>query len=114
MNENTGTDALHLGNTLDRMPIYVLNFPLTETETVLLAAARHVKFGELQNVELVAGEQKVLKKLSPQQKACIEKLRTEGITYIHRVIVHNGYPMQAEISGKFFGVKYQRKIRFTQ
>jgi hypothetical protein len=108
-----GTDALHLGNTLDNIPTSVLNFPLTDAEAVFLAAARMIKFGELQNVELVAGEQKVLKKLSPQQKACIEALRTEGITYMHKVIVFQGYPVQAEISGQFFGIKYRRKIRFN-
>jgi hypothetical protein len=108
-----GTDALHLGNTLDNIPTSVLNFPLTDAEAVLLAAARLVKYGELQNVELVAGEQKVLKKLSPQQKACIETLRAEGITYIHKVIVYDGYPMQVEIDGKFYGIKYRRRIRFN-
>jgi hypothetical protein len=108
-----GTDALHLGNTLDKIPTSVLNFPLTDAEAVLLQAAKHVRHGELQDVELIDGERKVFKELEPQQKAFISALRKEGITYMHTVIVHNGYPMQAEIDGQFCGIKFRRKIRFN-
>ena len=109
-----GIDALHLGNNLDRTPIGVLNYPLTQDELDILEAAAFIQFGELVNVEITQGEPRYPKPLSPQQKAFIERLRTEKVNFLHTVVVHNGYPQQIEIDGQFGSIQYRRKIRFNQ
>ena len=113
MNPVSGTDMQQMGNTLDNLSTSVLNFPLTDTEAVLLEAARLVKFGELQDVQLEEGDRKVYKRLTSQQKSFIETLRKEGVTFLHVVVVHNGYPSQIEITGNYGFIKYRRKIRFS-
>jgi len=102
-----------MDNTLDNIPTSVLNYPLTATEATILDAACDIKFGELLDVTIIESEQTVLKPLAPQQKAFIETLRDEGLSFLHTVVVHNGYPSQIEIDGKFGDIKYRRKIRFN-
>lgn len=102
-----------MDNTLDNTATDVLNYPLTATEATILDAACHIKFGELLEVVIIESEQTVLKPLTPQQKAFIEVLRDEGLRFLHTIVVHNGYPSQIEIDGKFGDIKYRRKIRFN-
>lgn len=109
----SGTVTPQSDNTLDNMTTSVLNFPLTDTEAALLQAATLVKFGELLEVELKEEDRKVFRKITPQQKAFIKALREENVTFLHTVVVHNGYPSQIEIDGKFGIIKYRRKIRFN-
>jgi hypothetical protein len=108
-----GTDTLHLGDTLDNTGTSVLNYPLSEIEVAILDAARRVKFGELLDVEVSQTEPRHHRSLNPQQKAFVEVLRNESLTFLHTVVVHNGCPSQIEIDGKIGDIRYRRKIRFN-
>ena len=101
-------------HTIDKIPTSVLNYPLTPMEATILAAAAEIEFGELLEVEVRDSQERIHMPLTAPQKAFIEALRNRGIRYLDRITVHNGYPQQIEIDGVMEGIKYTKKIRFTQ
>jgi hypothetical protein len=109
----SGIDTLHLGDNLDRTATPVLHYLLTECEAAILDAASRVQYGELLDVEVASEERTLQRLLSPQQKAFIEALRREGLTFLQIVIVHNGCPSQVEVDGQYSDIRYRRKIRFN-
>ena len=111
MNRTVANQSVHA---LDKTPVSVLNYPLTPIEATILAAAAEIEFGELLEVEVRDSQERVHMPLMAPQKAFIEALRTRGIRYLDRITVHNGYPQQIEIDGVMEGIKYTKKIRFTQ
>ena len=101
-----------MDNTIDKTPPSMLHL-LTEDEAKILEAASHVKFGELLNIDIEAGEPKVSKKITALQIAFIKTLREEALSHLDVIIVHNGAPSQIEIDGRFRTIQYKRKIRFN-
>jgi hypothetical protein len=101
-----------MDNTLDKTAPSMLHL-LTDSEAAILDAANHVKFGELLDVEVEDGERKVSRRITATQIAFIMTLRSEGLSRLDTIIVHNGSPSQIEIDGKFGTIKYKRKIRFN-
>ena len=110
----TGTVTNRLVGNLDKTSTSVLNYPLTPIEATILAAAAEIEFGELLEVEVRDSQERIHMPLTAPQKAFIEALRNRGIRYLDRIMVHNGYPQQIEIDGVMEGIKYTKKIRFTQ
>ena len=98
---------------LDKTQPIVLNFMLTKQEAAILDAAAHVKFGELLEIEIQPGDREVERELAPPQVGFVQTLRTEELSYLDAIVVHNGLPVQIEIDGQFEGIKYRRKIRFS-
>jgi hypothetical protein len=86
---------------------------LTRDEAAILDAAAEIKFGELLEVGVEHGEQEILRVLHPEQLKFIHTLREEGLTHLHHIIVHNGFPSQIEVLGTFGSIQYRRKIRFN-
>src|SRR5512134_3014777 len=110
----SGTYMNQSVRTLDKTSTSVLNFALTPTEAVILAAAAEIQFGELLDVEVKAENAFVLMNLSAAQHAFVKTIRKEGVRYLDSITIHNGYPSQIEIEGQFDRIHYRRKIRFTQ
>ena len=101
-----------MDNNIDKTDPSMLHL-LTEQEAAILDAANHVKFGELIGVEVEDGERRVSRKITAAQIAFVKVLRDEGLTHLDSIVVHNGYPSQIEIDGRFRTIKYKRKIRFN-
>ena len=97
---------------IDKIPMSMLHL-LTADEAAILEAASHVRFGELLEVEIPAGEPKISMRLTAPQTAFIKTLRDEGLERLDCIVVHNGVPSQIEIDGQFRTIKYKRKIRFN-
>ena len=86
---------------------------LTADEAAILEAADQVRFGELLEVEIAAGEPKISMRLTAPQIAFIKTLRDEGLRKLDCIVIHNGIPSQIEVDGQFRTIKYKRKIRFN-
>ena len=90
----------------------MLQFTLTTGEAQVLDAASHIRYGELINVSLTSADQPSVSRLIPKASAAfVDKIRQEGITYFHSIVVHNGSPTQAEVNGRYGPIEYHRKIR---
>jgi hypothetical protein len=100
-----------MDNNLDKTPLPVLL--LSKSELDVLEAAAYVKFGELLGVEIGRGKPEIKRTVTSVQKAFIDTLRDQGLTYLDTIIIHNGAPQQIEIDGTHGKIKYKRKLRFT-
>ena len=92
----------------------MLQFTLTAGEAQVLDAATQIQFGELLSVDLTAEAPSISRQIPKASAAFVEKIREQQLFFFHTIVIHNGFPTQAEIEGKFGEIKYRRKIRFTQ
>jgi hypothetical protein len=81
-------------------------------EAGILEAAKWLQFGELLEVEVRDSPERIHMPLAAPQKAFIEALRSRGIRFLDKIVVHNGYPQQIELDGIVEGIRYKQKIRF--
>ncbi len=99
-------------NTLDAIGKPVLKYlHLRPDEIRVLDVARQVGFGELHNIELLDCDASEERQVSPNQQKFIHLVRSDGISFISKIVVHNGEPAVIEIGGSSQGIKYTRKLK---
>ncbi len=82
-----------------------------QSELAVLNVAATVEYGEITDISLNPLDTQEWLNLTPSQCRFIELVREKGLTYLSKVVVHNGSPALLEIEGDEDGLHYVRKLK---
>jgi hypothetical protein len=77
----------------------------------VLDVAAAVGYGEIYEVDLRPSAVSVLRMVSDGQQRFLELVSRQCLTYVSKLIIHNGEPAVVEIDGSIDGMKFRRKLK---